>query len=120
VTPHVSQVRFNPLNYRRTLQQRCERAGIAVEVYSPLMHGQDLEDATIGRVAEAVGRAPAQVLLRWGLQRHVIVIPKSRRPERIEANARIFDFALTSEQLAALDRLARTGGSDRALERPWW
>jgi diketogulonate reductase-like aldo/keto reductase len=120
VTPHVNQILFNPKNYRRELQARCEGDGIAVEAYSPLMHGRDLEDATIRRVADEVDRTAAQVLLRWGLQRDTIVIPKSVRRERIEENAGIFDFELRPEQMAALDALDRTEGTGRALERRWW
>ncbi len=120
VTPHVNQVLFNPVNYRRALQERCEGDGIAVEAYSPLMRGRDHDEPTIGRIAEEVGRTPAQVLLRWGLQRSVIVIPKSVRRHRIEENARIFDFELGDDHMAALDALDRTGGTGRALERRWW
>jgi len=120
VTPHVNQVLFNPVNYRRALQERCEGDGIAVEAYSPLMHGRELDEATIGRIAEELGRTAAQVLLRWGLQRNVIVIPKSVRRHRIEENARIFDFELSEDHMAALDALDRTDGTGRGLERRWW
>ena len=120
VTPHVNQVLFNPMNYRRTLQERCESDGIAVEAYSPLMHGREHDEATIGRIADELDRTPAQVLLRWGLQRNVIVIPKSVRRHRIEENAQIFDFELSDDHMAALDTLDRTGETGRGLERRWW
>jgi 2,5-diketo-D-gluconate reductase A len=67
-----------------------------------------------------VGRTPAQVLLRWCLQHDVPVISKSTHRERIGANAQIFDFALSAEDLAELDALDRTHGTDRALESTWW
>jgi|RhiMethySRZTD1v2_1073278.scaffolds.fasta_scaffold224769_2 aldo/keto reductase family protein len=60
------------------------------------------------------------VLLRWCVQRELVVIPKSTHRERIEENAQIFDFTLFDEDMAALDALDETGGTDRALERPWW
>ncbi len=68
----------------------------------------------------APGRTPAQVLLRWCVQREIPVIPKSTHRERIEENARIFDFELSDEDLAALDALDRTRGTPRARERKWW
>ena len=60
------------------------------------------------------------MLLRWCLQRETPVIPKSTHRERIEENAQIFDFELSAEDMAALDALDRTGGTDRARERKWW
>ena len=59
----------------------------------------------ITRIAERHGRTNAQVMLRWALERDIVVIPKSVRRERIEANARVFDFALDAEDMAALDAL---------------
>jgi diketogulonate reductase-like aldo/keto reductase len=67
-----------------------------------------------------VGRTPAQVLLRWCLQHGTIVIPKSTHRERIEENGRLFDFELSDEDMAALDALDRTSGTDRARESSWW
>jgi 2,5-diketo-D-gluconate reductase A len=60
------------------------------------------------------------VLLRWCVQRDAIVIPKSVRRERIAENAQIFDFALSEQEMSALDHLDRTGGTDLARERAWW
>jgi diketogulonate reductase-like aldo/keto reductase len=59
-------------------------------------------------------------VLRWAIQRGIPVIPKSVRRERIASNAQVFDFALGDDDLHALDTLDRTGGTDRALEHPWW
>ena len=72
------------------------------------------------RIAERLGRTPAQVLLRWCLQKGVPVIPKSTHRERIEANARIFDFELPDGDMEEMDEFDRTGYTDRALERKWW
>ena len=79
-----------------------------------------LRDRRVRQVAERVGRTPAQVLLRWCLQRSLVVLPKSTHRERIVENARIFDFTLSPADMAALDALDKTGGTDRALEHTWW
>ncbi len=118
--PVVNQVQFSPFEYRRALLDACERRGVTLEAYSPLGSGSHLGSETVVRIAERHGRTPAQVLLRWCLQKGVPLIPKSTHRERIEANARIFDFTLTDEDVAELDALDRTGGTDRALERRWW
>ena len=60
------------------------------------------------------------MLLRWCLQRETIVLPKSTHQERIEANAQIFDFSLSDDDMATLDALDTTGGTDKARERKWW
>ena len=114
VMPAVNQVQFSPFEYRRGLLDECERLGVVLEAYSPLGTGRHLGDATVTRIAERLERTPAQVLLRWCVQREVPVIPKSTHRERIEENAQIFDFTLTDEDMAALDALDRTGGTDRA------
>jgi diketogulonate reductase-like aldo/keto reductase len=120
VKPVVDQVQFSPFKYRRALLEACEERGIVLEAYSPLTHGSNLGDATVAEIAERHGRTPAQVLLRWAVQRDIPVIPKSTRRERIEENAQIFDFTLPEEEMQALDALDETGGTDRALERKWW
>jgi 2,5-diketo-D-gluconate reductase A len=120
VPPSVNQVQFSPMKYRRQLLQECEQGGVVLEAYSPLGTARYLSDRAVSRVAERVGRAPAQVLLRWCLQHAVPVIPKSTHRERIEENARIFDFSLSGEDMAELDALDQTRGTDRALERKWW
>jgi diketogulonate reductase-like aldo/keto reductase len=118
--PVVNQVQFSPVKYRRELLDACERSDVALEAYSPLGTGRHLSDERVRQIAERAGRTPAQVLLRWCVQRDLVVIPKSTHRERIEANAQIFDFTLSGEDMAALDALDDTGGTDRALEQPWW
>jgi 2,5-diketo-D-gluconate reductase A len=71
-------------------------------------------------IAERVGRTPAQALLHWAIQRAGIVIAKSTHRERIAENSGIFDFELSDEDMAILDSLDRTGGTDQARERKWW
>jgi diketogulonate reductase-like aldo/keto reductase len=120
VQPVVDQVQFSPYEYRRALLESCRENGIALEAYSPLGTGRHLAGDTVARVARRHGRTPAQVLLRWCIERSIPVIPKSTRRERIAENAELFDFALSAEDVAELDALDRTGGTGRALERRWW
>lgn len=112
--PAVNQVEFNPFVYRRRLVQACRSLGVVVEAYSPLNRGARLRDRQIAAVAAKHERTPAQVVLRWAVQRDTVVIPKSADPERIRSNAQIFDFALDADDLATLDGLDHTGGTDSA------
>jgi len=118
--PVVNQVQFSPFEFRRGLLEHCEAHGIAIEAYSPLGTGRHLGDERVAEIAERVGRTSAQVLVRWCLQRDLIVLPKSTHRERIEENAQIFDFTLSDEDMAALDALDTTGGTDKARESKWW
>lgn len=120
VVPAVNQVQFSPFEHRRGLLDACEQLGVVLEAYSPLGTGQHLNHPVVKRIADALGRTPAQVLLRWCVQRDIPVIPKSTHRERIEENGRIFDFALSDQDLAALDELDQTQGTGRARERKWW
>jgi diketogulonate reductase-like aldo/keto reductase len=112
--PAVNQVQFSPFEYRRGLLDECERLGVVLEAYSPLGTGQHLADPTVRRIVEALERTPAQVLLRWCVQRPLPVLAKSTHRGRIEKNAQIFDFALSDADIAVLDALDQTGGTDRA------
>ena len=120
VPPVADQVQFSPYEYRTALLEACRASGIALEAYSPLGTGRHLSSDTVTRIAQRHGRTPAQVLLRWCIERGIPVIPKSTHRERIAENAAIFDFALSADDVAELDALDRTGGTDRALERRWW
>jgi diketogulonate reductase-like aldo/keto reductase len=120
VTPAVNQIQFSAMEYRRGLVEACRRHGIVPEAYSPLGTGRHLTDRRVAEIAARVGRTPAQVLLRWCLQHGVPIIPKSTHRERIAENGQVFDFTLSDEDMAALDALDHTHGSDRASERPWW
>ena len=120
IPPAVNQVQFSPQQYRRALLDACLRRNVAAEAYSPLGTGRNLSDATVTRVAQRAGRTPAQVLLRWCLQHGLPVITKSTHRERIHENAQIFDFTLSELDMAELDALDQTNGTDRALEHKWW
>jgi 2,5-diketo-D-gluconate reductase A len=120
VPPVVDQVQFSPYEYRKALLDSCRENGIALEAYSPLGTGCHLAGDTVGRIGRRHGRTPAQVLLRWCIERGIPVIPKSTHRERIAENAEVFNFRLSEEDIAELDALDRTGGTERALERKWW
>ena len=117
--PAVDQVQLSPFEYRRGLLDQAHQRNMVVEAYSPLGTGRHLANLTVQHIAASLGRTPAQVLLRWCVQRDLVVITKSTHRERIEENAQLFDFTLSDEDMAALDALDRTNGTDRALEHPW-
>jgi diketogulonate reductase-like aldo/keto reductase len=120
VPPAVDQVQFSPFKYRRELLEACRQRDVVLEAYGPFTTGTHLRDRRLAEIAERHDRTPAQVLLRWAVQRGVPVIPKSTRRERIEENARIFDLTLSDADMQALDALDETGETGRALERKWW
>jgi diketogulonate reductase-like aldo/keto reductase len=120
VPPVVNQVQFSAVEYRRRLLAAADELGIALEAYSPLGTGRHLTDARVAAIAERTGRTPAQVLIRWCLQHGLPVIPKSTHRERIAENGGVFDFTLSDADMAALDALDQTGGTDRSNEHTWW
>ena len=105
LVPAVNQIELNPFQYPSELVDYCGGRGIRVEAYSPLTHGERLSDPRIVAIAKRVGRTPAQVFVRWGLQHGFIEIPKSARRERILENAAVFGFDLGPTEMAALDAL---------------
>ena len=105
VTPAVNQVEASPFLQQREVRALCAARAIAVEAYSPLTKGVRLGHPKVVAVAKEVGRTPAQVLLRWGLQSGLVVLPKSTRPERLAENLALFDFSLSPTQMSALDAL---------------
>jgi diketogulonate reductase-like aldo/keto reductase len=120
VRPMVNQVQFSPFELRSGLLRACGNERVALEAYSPLGTGKHLGDPSVVRIAEEVGRPPAQVLLRWCVQQEVPVITKSTHRERIEQNAGIFDFGLSDQHMEALAGLDQTGGTSEAREGKWW
>jgi diketogulonate reductase-like aldo/keto reductase len=105
VTPAVNQIELTPFLQRRETVELCHAKGIVVEAYSPLTRGKRLGHPVIVDVARKVGRTPAQVLLRWGIQKGVVVLPKSIHEARIAENAALFDFALDADAMGHLDAL---------------
>src|SRR5262249_3457846 len=114
IPPVVNQVQFSPFEYRRRLLDAGRERKVVIESYSSLGTGRHLSNQHVAEIARRIGRSPAQVLLRWCVQHGLIVIPKSSHRERIAENADIFDFTLSEPDMATLDALDRTGGTDRA------
>ncbi len=105
VPPAVNQVEFSPFLHQRALLAHCRRHGIQLEAYGPLVRGHRMDHPALVAIGRKHGRTPAQVLLRWGLQHDLVVIPKSVRPGRIRENADVFGFSLDPSDMAALDGL---------------
>ena len=105
ITPAVNQFEVHPTFQQRDLSLATAKAGIAIEAYSPLGRGADLEADSVVAIADRLGVSTGQVVLRWHLQQGRIVIPKSANPERIRANLAVTDFSLTDADLAAIDAL---------------
>jgi 2,5-diketo-D-gluconate reductase A len=112
VTPSVNQVELHPRLQQPGLRRKHAELGIVTEAWSPLAQGEVLDDPAITEIAEAHGRTPGQVVIRWHLQIGNVVIPKSVTPERIRQNFEVLDFELSDEQMAAIEALdagERTG-----------
>jgi 2,5-diketo-D-gluconate reductase A len=107
VVPAVNQIELHPYFQNGEVAGFCDANEIAVEAWSPIAQGDVLGDDTVGAIAQALDRTPAQVVLRWHLQHGYIVFPKSTTPERIEENFRLFDFELDDDQMSRIDALDR-------------
>lgn len=107
VVPAVNQIELHPLHQRRELTRFCRDHDIAVEAWGPLSQGKSdlLERPEVTAAAEAHGKSPAQIVLRWHVQQNRIVFPKTSRRERLFENADIFDFELSAAEEAAIDAL---------------
>ena len=123
VVPAVNQIEVHPYFAQRDVQTMNAEHGIVTQAWSPIggitfyrdgKHTSTLADPVIGGIAKAHGKSAAQVMLRWGLQQGRSVIPKSTKPSRIAENIDVFDFELSSDELASIDRLDtdRRGGPE--------
>ncbi|WP_426593668.1 aldo/keto reductase [Cellulomonas sp. McL0617] len=120
IVPAVNQIEVHPYLTQGELTQYGREHGIAVEAWSPIAQGKVLDDPTIERVARTHGRSPAQVTLRWHVQRGHVVFPKSVTRARVQENFELFDFALSDEDLADIDGLnrdERTGPNPDTFDR---
>ncbi len=97
--PAMNQVEYHPFLQDNDLKDYCIKKGILLEAYSPLAHGQKLEDPRITALANRYQKTNAQILIRWSLQAGHVVIPKSKNPFRIKENADVFDFVLSEEDM---------------------
>jgi len=125
VVPAVNQIEQHPYFSQADVQAFGEQRGILAQAWSPIggitfyrdgEHTSTLQDPVIGEIAKVYGKSPAQVMLRWHVQRGRSAIPKSTKPARIAENFDVFDFELTAEQLAAIDGLdtGKRGGPEPA------
>jgi 2,5-diketo-D-gluconate reductase A len=104
-TPAVNQIEVHPYFSNNTVREYGAEHGIATEAWSPIAQGEVLGDPVVTRIAEATGRTPAQVVLRWHIQRGDIVFPKSVTPQRVKENFELFDFELDDAGMTALSSL---------------
>ena len=112
ITPAVDQIEVHPFLTQDDVRAFCAEHQIAVEAWSPIGQGAVLDDPAIGSIAQRVGKTPAQVVLRWHIQRGDIIFPKSVTPARIKENFEIFDFELSDgdvAEISALNKNQRTG-----------
>ena len=119
ITPVVDQIELHPTFQPDDLINHCSDLRITVESWSPLGRAADLEHPVITRIAERLGATPAQVIIRWHLDRGFVVIPKSKTPERIESNFAALEMKLSAEDRAAIDALSagnRIGPDPATLE----
>jgi 2,5-diketo-D-gluconate reductase A len=105
--PAVNQVELHPYFLNEEVRAYDEKHGIATEAWSPIAQGDVLDDRLIGEIAERLGKTPAQVVLRWHIQRGSIVFPKSGSPERMRENFELFDFELSDDEVERIDGLDR-------------
>jgi methylglyoxal/glyoxal reductase len=103
--PEVNQIELHPFLQHRETVALCKEHKIVVEAYSPLTRGKRLDHPVIEAVAKAISRTPAQVVLRWSIQKGNVILPKSTREERIRENAALFDFELDDDAMKKLDAL---------------
>jgi 2,5-diketo-D-gluconate reductase A len=105
VVPAVNQIELHPYLLNDAVREYGEGQGIATEAWSPIAQGAVLDDPAITAIADRVGRTPAQVVLRWHIQRDSIVFPKSVTAERVRENFALFDFELSDDDIAAIAAL---------------
>ena len=101
----VDQVEFHPYLYQKGLLEFCNENGLVLTAYSPLWRGSILRDETIGKIADKHNKTPAQVCLRWCLQKGVVVIPKSGSEKHLKENLDIFDWNISKEDMKRIDSL---------------
>ncbi|KLO13400.1 Aldo/keto reductase [Schizopora paradoxa] len=103
-TPAVNQIELHPLCQQKPIVDYCRSNNIVIQAYCPIIRG-DFSNETLQAICSKIGKTPVQVLLRWSIQRGFVPLPKSGNPERVLSNVDIFDFELSSEDMAQLDGL---------------
>lgn len=105
IKPVVNQIELNPFLVRNKLIDYCKSEDIAIEAYSPLTRGGRLKDTMLETLAKGYGKTTAQIMLRWGLQRGFLMIPKSETKSHLESNFDVFDFEIQSNDMQKIDSL---------------
>ena len=117
IKPMVDQIEFHPGYHQAAAVQYCQEHEIQVQAWSPIGRGRVLEDAMIVRMASKYGVSPAQICLRYALQRGVIPLPKSSSPERMRQNQDLFSFEISKEDMYRIDTMPQTGWSGEHPDR---
>ncbi|KAG9306700.1 hypothetical protein G9A89_004247 [Geosiphon pyriformis] len=104
IKPAVNQIEIHPWLNREDLVAFCKDEGIVIEAYSPLTKGKKLNDLKLGELAKKYNKSPAQILIRWSLQRGYVVLPKSTKKERIIENANVYDFRIVEEDIEIMNQ----------------
>lgn len=105
VVPAVNQIEWSPFGHSEAMASYCGGRGIVIQAYSPLTRTRRLDDATLAAIAGKYDKTPAQLLIRWNLERGTVPIPKANRRSHLEENIDVFDFELSAADMAALDDL---------------
>lgn len=111
VKPAINQIEFHPGYWQPQLYDFCKNENIVMEAWSPLARGRVFQNALLQQIADRHHKSVAQICLRWCVEKGVIPIPKSSRPERIAANKDIFDFQLSTQEVRKIDALPQMGFS---------
>ncbi|KAH8928672.1 Aldo/keto reductase [Atractiella rhizophila] len=105
IRPAINQIEVHPWCQQREIREFCDKEGILVQAYCPLVRGHKMSDPTLRKVAERHNKTPAQILIRWCLQHDLNPLPKSSQASRIKENADVFDFELSKDDMEELDAL---------------
>ncbi|KAH8556234.1 2,5-didehydrogluconate reductase [Umbelopsis sp. PMI_123] len=105
IKPVINQIEVTPYQVREELCRFCQENGVLVEAYSPLTMGLKLKEPRLNKIAQKYGKQPAQILIRWSLQRGLLPLPKSVKKQRIIDNSNVFDFDISAQDMEALTNM---------------
>ena len=105
ILPVANQVEFHPYHYQKELLEYCNSKNILIEAYSPLVHAKRMDEPRLVSISEEISKTPAQVLIRWAMQRGLVALPKSVNTNRIIENFAVFDFEISDSLMKRLDDL---------------
>lgn len=103
--PTVNQIEWSPFGFSNDMHRYCKERNIVIQAYSPLTRARRLDDDALRAIASKYDHSPAQILIRWNLQRGTVPLPKANRRDHLEENIHVFDFEIAGRDMAALDRL---------------